>query len=313
MAICVVCYTNIYNDRVHFKFRCSRFTYWSTAGKTRAEVDEPSFAALQTVTSGHARSKGYQRRTTSVHPRYLRKCRQSGILVLIFSFLAGSQPFGPLNIVTRPPVLIPRPETEHWTLRLADLLTPTPHRPISLLDLGTGTGCIPLLLCHSLPPGSVRSYGVDILPEAIELANENAAICGIPSSGDERTNTFKTFHASFLSPAFPARGMKPPFNVITSNPPYIPSNDYVKLPLSVRNYEDRKALLGGPSGLDYYHAIGRLVARKGFLTPDAVVVMEVGDGQANAVQEIMQTIGQMSQTEVWLDPWGKGRTVVART
>lgn len=235
-------------------------------------------------------------------------------LVNYSHFLAGSQPFGPLNIITRPPVLIPRPETEHWTLRLAEVLSPTPQRPISLLDLGTGTGCIPLLLCHSWPPGSVRASAVDISSEAIDLANENATICGISSHGDGsgRTNTFNTFCMSFLSPSFPGRDIKPPFNVVTSNPPYIPTNDRTKLPPSVRNYEDPRALFGGLSGLDFYHAIARLVARKGFLTPDAVVVVEVGDGQADVVQEIMRTVGQMSQTEVWIDPWGKERTVVAR-
>ncbi|KAJ7497477.1 S-adenosyl-L-methionine-dependent methyltransferase [Mycena latifolia] len=230
-------------------------------------------------------------------------------------YILAEQPFGPLTIKLRPPVLIPRPETEHWTIRLAELLRPTSARPLSVLDLGTGTGCIPLLLCHLLPAASVRAFGVDISSDAVNLAAENAALCGFsPSSANNASrSSFQPIQSSFLDPNFPHAnlGIAPPFDLITSNPPYISWPEYVQLPHSVTHYEDPKALFGGPDGLDFYHAIATLVARKDFLSPGAVVAVEVGDGQAESVQKIFRTTAQM-KTEIWLDPWHKMRTVVAR-
>ncbi|KAF4621234.1 hypothetical protein D9613_000427 [Agrocybe pediades] len=232
-------------------------------------------------------------------------------------YILGTQPFGPLNLLTRPPVLIPRPETEHWVMRLAESLSPTAQRPISLLDLGTGSGCIPLLLCKLWPPGSLKAYGVDISPHALSLAQDNAALCGFSRmDGDKSlsTNTFKAVKASFLDHDFLKHGssVNPPFDVVTSNPPYISWNEYLDLDASVSDFEDPKALFGGPDGLDFYHAIRHLVSREGFLTPSATVALEVGHTQANAVENMMRGTGRFRSTEVWLDPWGKQRTVVAR-
>ncbi|PPQ89691.1 hypothetical protein CVT25_014092 [Psilocybe cyanescens] len=232
-------------------------------------------------------------------------------------YILGTQPFGPLNLLVRPPVLIPRPETEHWVTRLAESLSPTPQKPISLLDLGTGSGCIPLLLCHLWPPGSVKAHAVDISPHALNLAQDNAALCGIPSRLDDSKkphNTFSVFNSDFLAEDFPNAALRinSSFDVITSNPPYIPWKEYIELPPSVLDFEDRQALLAGSSGLDFYHAIVRLVSHKNLLTPSAVVALEVGHNQAGVVETIMRDTGCFRYTEIWTDPWGKQRTVIAR-
>lgn len=227
----------------------------------------------------------------------------------------GSQPFGPLNLLTRPPVLIPRPETEHWVTNLVDRIAPNISSPKYVLDLGTGSGCIPLLLCHLFPPGSLHAHGVDISTHAIQLATDNARHCGIspPNNQDLSQNTFKTSLGSFLDPAFPNdANLAPPYDIITSNPPYIPWKEYLELPLSVKDYEDPKALFGGPTGLDFYHGIARLIQHKDFLRPGAVVALEIGDGQAHAVEDIMHGCGKIRDMEIWSDPWGKQRTVVAQ-
>ncbi|KAJ7268750.1 S-adenosyl-L-methionine-dependent methyltransferase [Mycena haematopus] len=204
-------------------------------------------------------------------------------------YILGTQPFGPLSIQVRRPVLIPRPETEHWTLRLAQLLRPL--RPLRVLDLGTGTGCIPLLLCHVLPPGTVRAHGIDINPAAVALAAENTA----------------------LYPLFPPPALTGPWDLITCNPPYIPLPIWHStLPPSVKDYEDPLALIGGgPDGLDFYTKIAHLLQRAPtFLR--GLIALEVGDGQADAVQRILREVAGL-ESEVWLDPWGKKRTVIART
>ncbi|KAF7977731.1 hypothetical protein HWV62_2800 [Athelia sp. TMB] len=252
------------------------------------------------------------------------------LLSALANNIGRTQPFGPLELITRAPTLIPRPETEDWAMRLSELLAPTPKTPISVLDLCTGTGCIPLLLCHLWPPGSARAYGVDISDSAVKLANENAVLYGIapsdmspPAKADK--NTFTPFQADILDSSFTASSQLPrlgPFDVITSNPPYIPLDEYRQLPRSVKDYEDPRALLGDPpnadsgadDGLTFYRAISRLVARPGVLSDDerAMVVFEVGDKQASAVESILQSEGGLPRTEIWRDPWGKERVVVGR-
>ncbi|KAG7098758.1 hypothetical protein E1B28_000667 [Marasmius oreades] len=224
--------------------------------------------------------------------------------------LLGSQPFSDLNFRVRPPVLIPRPETEEWVVKLSQLLSPSKlavSRPLSLLDLGTGTGCIPILLCHIWAKGGVRAHGIDISSDAVQLANENAVSCGL--SPDQ----FNAVRANFLSPEFLSslsHHLAPPFDIVTSNPPYISWDEYLRLPASVVRHEDPKALFGGPSGLEFYRAIAWLCSREGFLSPRALVALEIGCNQAAAVQDIMQAAG--FATEVWRDAWGKERTIIAR-
>ncbi|KAG6833531.1 hypothetical protein H0H87_005182 [Tephrocybe sp. NHM501043] len=229
-------------------------------------------------------------------------------------YILGSQPFGPLNLLARPPVLIPRPETEHWVMKLAERIPATTQSPKRLLDLGTGSGCIPLLLCHLLPQGSLRARGVDISEHALRLAADNAELCGTPRPSEAITtqNIFSVTRGNLLSPTFSDDAkIIPPFDIITSNPPYIPWDEYLQLPRSVSAYEDPKALFGGPDGLSFYHAIAALVCRKGFLRSGAIVALEIGHGQAQDVEQIMRTEAHMHDVEIWSDPWGKQRTVVA--
>ncbi|KAK0205310.1 S-adenosyl-L-methionine-dependent methyltransferase [Desarmillaria ectypa] len=224
-------------------------------------------------------------------------------------YILGSQPFGGLDLIVRPPVLIPRPETEDWTIRLSKIVAPSPSRPISILDLCTGSGCIPLLLCHLWPRGSVRACGVDVSVDAVELATENAAKHDIPSVIGGIRNSFRAQQGNVLDPAF-SKSLEPPFDVLTSNPPYVPWKEYLELPPSVVRYEDPRALFGGPSGLEFYRAIARIVSRQGFLNTDAVVALEVGHDQAEEVEDILRDIGEIQRTEIWNDPWGKARTVL---
>ncbi|TBU47633.1 S-adenosyl-L-methionine-dependent methyltransferase [Dichomitus squalens] len=250
-------------------------------------------------------------------------------------YILGSQPFGPLNLAVRPPVLIPRPETEDWTIRLASLLTPSPARPLKVLDLCTGSGCIPLLLCHLWPPGSAHATGVDVSPAAVRLATDNAALCGIPppSLGPDaargpppapalpQKNTFTALLADLTRPTFAHDPrLAPPYDLLTANPPYIPRAQYERLPASVRDFEDVRALLGetpecadGSTGLGFYYRIAELVGAHGLLRRGGgTLALEVGDGQAGDVVRIVEGRARVSEIDVWRDPWGKARVVFAR-
>ena len=162
----------------------------------------------------------------------------------------------------------------------------------------------------------MHAHAIDINPDAITLALDNAARCGISTAVDGDSvisrNTFTASCADMLHPAFPdlfrARGR---FHLLTSNPPYISRLQYDSLALSVKKFEDQRALLADEGGLAFYHAIAKLARRGNILTSDGLVVLEVGDDQAKAVQEIMQAVGGFSKTEIWLDPCGKERVVLA--
>jgi len=254
----------------------------------------------------------------------------------------GTQPFGHLDILTRPPVLIPRPETEHWTLRLAQSIRPSPQNPAHVLDLCTGTGCIPLLLCATWFPGSTSVVGIDTSLEALQLAQDNAIEhasivdlvsphpqtqhfprCPIPppsSAPSSAKNLFIPLQADVRDTPklIETLSFWGPFDIITANPPYIPRSQYTKLDKSVRAFEDPGALLGDPpgapdtGGLTFYLDIARLVAEAPVLATDGWLVLEVGDGQARAVENIVHTVARMKSTEIWSDQWGKERVVVAR-
>jgi release factor glutamine methyltransferase len=238
-------------------------------------------------------------------------------------YILGTQPFASLELRVRPPTLIPRPETEEWTSRLSHLLRPSPDTRIGtrVLDLCTGTGCIPLLLAHSWPPGTVTAVGVDVSQEAVSLARENAKDYSLQASAEasqvtKPRNTVEFVHADIMSMSF-AKQLKhnplfrPGFDLITSNPPYIPLHEYDALDPSVKNFEDPRALLGDPfdlpthlrepsqtlpedvvtqdhKGLTFYRALARLAALPGVLRPGAPLVMEVGAGQAADVEHILR-------------------------
>jgi len=238
-------------------------------------------------------------------------------------YILGSQPFGPISIKTRPPTLIPRPETENWTLQLGSLLKPTASKPITVLDLCTGSGCIPILLGHLWPAGSTHALGVDISPKALSLATENAIdhnLLPLEGHGTCRRNTFDALHANILHESFPSyilSDKRAPFDLISSNPPYIPLQEYKTLSRSVTSYEDPRALLGDldlidDRGLTFYRHIAKFVSMDGILKSSGLVVLEVGKGQARYVEDILLREGNVNHTEIWNDLWGVERVVLGR-
>ncbi|KAI0823729.1 S-adenosyl-L-methionine-dependent methyltransferase [Trametes gibbosa] len=280
--------------------------------------------------------RGLEPTSSTLHDMVARRVRGEPL-----QYILGSQPFGPLDLVVRPPVLIPRPETEEWALRLAEAISRSssgPPLPITILDLCTGSGCIPLLLCRTLPRGSAHATGVDISAHAVSLARENAGLCGIPvpTSGRalQRAELEQWKHGSFVPiladltlPDFVERaGLEPPYDVITANPPYIPRAEYDRLPPSVKDFEDVRALLGDSDsagglalpqderdkGLTFYHRIADLVHEHGLLHAEGTLALEVGKGQAQDVAEIVERKARLRHVDIWKDPWGIERVVVAR-
>ncbi len=185
-------------------------------------------------------------------------------------YIISEWEFYSLPIRCAPPTLVPRPETEHLVEAVLDAAG---NAPVRMLELGTGTGCVAMALAHNLP--SARIVATDRAPEAIALARENAARLRLDArivllQGD-------LYH--------PLRPEDANFDVICSNPPYVEEGLWDSLSRSIRDYEDPRAVLSGPDGLDMIRA---LVAGAGdFLRPGGFLAMEIGDGQAHAVGEIL--------------------------
>ncbi|GAA5995295.1 S-adenosylmethionine-dependent methyltransferase [Rhodotorula paludigena] len=317
------------------------------------------------------------------------------------AYVLGTQPFHPLpvDLVVRPPTLIPRPETEAWLDTLTDRLltssaflspsedaTPSAdvgHEPFRVLDIGTGSSCLALGLTYGLQSGQssssrhnfrpVHTLAVDRSPSALSLARENAERCGLlresaaphsrstcrplahvdvrqsdlfaPDFASFARSALSTASSSSSSTSTPSLG----FDLVVSNPPYITLAEYVALDASVKAWEDRGALVGeapgrgafagadaADDGLVFYRRIvslldellrppqnraSRPLGQAGASSTPAVA-FEVGQGQARAVQRLLQDWSgirrdgtarraEFGEVEVIRDPWGVERAVFA--
>lgn len=182
--------------------------------------------------------------------------------------ITGRHEFWSLEFSVSNSVLCPRPDSE--TLIEAVMACPIdPASSLSILDLGVGSGCLLLSLLHEWP--SARGIGIDQSIDAIKIASENAQRLGL----EDRC---QMIHANWLD--FACRKAEP-FDLIISNPPYIPTGDIDDLEPEVRDFEPLKALDGGIDGLDCYRQINQHFVR--FLKPGGFMVMELGVGQAESV------------------------------
>ena len=202
-------------------------------------------------------------------------------------YAIGSVPFAglPDEIKVEPPVLIPRPETEHW---VAELVRSLPRdRRLRILDACTGSGCIGLALAHALPNATVTA--IDVSDAALDLARRNARHLALPLDV-RRADLFSDTQLAALT-----LNGNSPFDLVVSNPPYIPASYWHALDASVREWEDPAALVAGKDGLRFYRRLAQLAARPAFLRQgrDAIststprMVLEFGAGQDAAVSRIL--------------------------
>lgn len=208
--------------------------------------------------------------------------------------ILGEKEFWGLSFKLNAATLVPRPETELLVERGLEVIGALDKARI--LDLGTGTGCIPISLLTEY--SDVTAVAVDLSAEALEMARLNANRHGVGS----RLTTLK---GSWFDPLEPGDR----FDLITSNPPYIESADVAMLMPEVREHDPRLALDGGPDGLVAYRAIA---AEAGlFLAPEGVLLLEIGSAQGAAVSDIFVEAG-FAEVEVVPDLSRHDRMIVAR-
>ncbi len=189
------------------------------------------------------------------------------------AYILGEKAFMKHSFKVNPAVLVPRPETELLVESVAKAAAGA--GAASLLDLGTGSGAIIVSLLELLPEAA--GTAVDISAAALAVAGENAEAIGVSSR--------LTLVESDLFAGLPAGQI---FDIIVSNPPYIPAADIAGLAADVQR-EPRGALDGGSDGLDFYR---RIAAGCGtWLKPDGLLAFEVGIGQAQQVAGLCRQAG----------------------
>lgn len=208
--------------------------------------------------------------------------------------ILGEKEFWSLSFKLNDATLVPRPETELVVERGLEIIGPLDKARI--LDLGTGTGCIPISLLTEY--SDVTAVAVDLSASALEMARFNANRHGVGAR-------FTTLEGSWFDPLPPGAR----FDLITSNPPYIETAEIATLMPEVREHDPRLALDGGPDGLEAYRAIAAEAAL--FLKPAGVLLLEIGSGQGSAVSDIL--VGaHFREVEVLQDLAGLDRVIVAR-
>ena len=187
--------------------------------------------------------------------------------------ILGEREFRSLPFRIGPATLDPRPDSEAVVEAALERIV-DPVRPLRVLDLGTGSGCLLLSLLHALP--GACGIGTDIDREACRVAAINAEAIGVSS------------RALFVAGDW-TRHIASRFDVVVSNPPYVPSDEIENLALEVRDHDPRVAIDGGADGLEAYRAIAPEVGRQ--LSADGFCVMEIGPAQAAAVTAIFADAG----------------------
>lgn len=191
------------------------------------------------------------------------------------AYLVGEKEFLSLPFHVTPDVLIPRPETETLVEAVVDFCRLRELRSPRLFDLGTGSGCMAVAVLKQLPDATVVAG--DVSQAALDVATKNAA-------RHEVSDRFAPVLADRLSiptDIVPAEG----FDVLMSNPPYVARDEMAGLDICVREFEPSIALTDDGDGLSFYRALWE--GGSAMVASHGAVIVEVGDGQAEVVRDLM--------------------------
>ncbi len=191
------------------------------------------------------------------------------------SHLIGGREFFGIDFIVNNYVLDPRPDSETLIELVLEGFT-NKNSNLNILELGVGSGCLLLTILTNFPNSS--GLGVDISDQALEVAQKNANLLNL----SKRVQLLKSNWFSNLE-------SKKSFDLIITNPPYIPTGSIQSLQKEVRVFEPNLALDGGKTGLDCYSAIAKEVM--GFLKKDGILILEIGQNQEQDTIKIFTDIG----------------------
>lgn len=205
------------------------------------------------------------------------------------AYLVGSREFWGLPFHVSPATLIPRPDSETLVEAALDGV-PDRLTRLRILDVGTGTGCLLIAVLRECP--AAIGVGVDVVPAALDLARRNADDLGVAA------------RAAWVADLDSAGAG---FDLAIANLPYIPSGDLAGLDDDVRRHEPVSALDGGRDGLDVFRAVLPMLPAR--LVPGGRVLLEVGAGQAPAVEALAAGLPGLELRRRWRDLAGVERVV----
>ena len=208
--------------------------------------------------------------------------------------IVGSTSFCGYEIAVNRHALVPRPETELLAEAGWKFLSTINYQPSTALDFGTGTGCIAIALASKCPNAKITA--TDISVDALALAKQNAEKNNVA----ERIEFLQGDGFATLKNRWGERPREPKsndqdgspgvsphqFDLLISNPPYIASAEIETLEPEVKDFDPRAALDGGADGLDFYRRIA--AEAKPFLKSDGKIMLEFGDGKADAIKKIFE-------------------------
>jgi len=212
------------------------------------------------------------------------------------AYILGEREFWGLPFKVSPAVLVPRPDSETLIEAALDLL-PERERPLRILDLGVGSGCLLLTLLREYPKAT--GVGVDASPEALAIAGENAGMLGVASRARLMVDDWR--QAGWTD------RLGGPFDLLVSNPPYIETAAIAGLEPEVARHDPALALDGGADGLEAYRALADQAPAH--LAPGGRIALELGAGQAAVVTALFAARG-FSVSELRADLGGIDRALL---
>lgn len=196
-------------------------------------------------------------------------------------YILGKADFYGSTFVVSPSVLIPRPETELISERVSRYCTAKSEQQFVCLDIGTGSGCIPIsIIKHT---ANTTWTGIDVSVDALAVALTNAQQLGA-------AERFQTQEVDILK-SLPLGG---PYDIITMNPPYIGLADLEECQVEVKDHEPTTALTDHADGLTFYHRLSDILMQ--IISPGGHVFLEIGAGQHGDVENIFQSRGHLTST-----------------
>ncbi|MDO9464242.1 MAG: peptide chain release factor N(5)-glutamine methyltransferase [bacterium] len=214
------------------------------------------------------------------------------------AYLTGYKEFMSIDFEVNEKVLIPRPETEALVeATLSRMLSGQPNREWLAIDMGTGCGNIAVALAKSQ---NIRIYASDISEDALNISKKNA----------EKNKVEKSirFLCGDLFKSFNGLNLAEKIDFIVSNPPYVSSADFEKLPIDIKQYEPRIALDGGTDGIDFYPELVK--GAEEFLKPNGFLIMEIGYGQVEGIKKLISSRGTFFAPEIVRDYGGIERVII---
>jgi release factor glutamine methyltransferase len=214
------------------------------------------------------------------------------------AYITGCKEFWSLRLSVTPDVLIPRPDTE---VLIEETVKEMKQRagdgPVSILDIGTGSGAIALALAKEITGAAL--VALDVSGQALDVAKRNAGLYDF--GGRIEFISGRGLHGI-------PEGMR--FDAIVSNPPYVPSAGIDLLDPEIKNFEPRLALDGGPDGLDFYRSV--IPQLHSFLKEKGFAAFEIGDDQGREVAGLFAAAGRFASVRIVKDYAQKDRVVTAR-